>query len=80
MEAALGTEMIAPKRQGRRVQTQAGRPRRREARRWQSERRFAGRFNCRRLVGRSESQAENVQGLLQRGAVGFRWRDLGDGF
>ena len=64
-----GTEMIAPNRQNRKVQTQDGRPLRRYVRRWKIERLFAWLFNFRRLVVRYEYHAENFQGFLHLGAA-----------
>jgi transposase len=71
-----GTEMIAPNRQNRRVQTQDGRPLRRYVRRWKIERLFAWLFNFRRLVVRYEYHAENFQGFLQLGAAVILLRHL----
>ncbi len=59
-----GTEMIAPNKANRRIQTQDGRPLRRFLRRWKVERLFAWLFNFRRLVVRYEYHAENFQGFL----------------
>ncbi len=64
-----GTELIAPNRENRRVQTQDGRPLRRYLRRWKIERLFAWLFNFRRLVVRYEYHAENFQGFLQLAAA-----------
>jgi len=64
-----GTEMIAPHRENRRVQTQDGRPLRRYLRRWKVERLFAWLFNFRRLVVRYEYHAENFQGFLHLAAA-----------
>lgn len=71
-----GTEMIAPNRQNRRVQTQDGRPLRRYRRRWKIERLFAWLFNFRRLVVRYEYHAQNFQGLLHLAAAVILLRHL----
>jgi transposase len=71
-----GTEMIAPNRVNRRVQTQDGRPRRRYVRRWKIERLFAWLFNFRRLVVRYEYHAENFQGFLHLAAAVILLRHL----
>lgn len=65
----FGTELIAPNRENRRVQTQDGRPLRRYVRRWKIERMFAWLFNFRRLVVRYEYHAENFQGFLHLAAA-----------
>jgi transposase len=65
----FGTEMIAPNRENRRVQTQDGRQLRRYHRRWKIERLFAWLFNFRRLVVRYEYHAENFQGFLHLAAA-----------
>ena len=64
-----GTEVLAPNRTNRRVQTQDGRPLRRYVRRWKIERLFAWLFNFLRLVVRYEYHAENFQGFLHLGAA-----------
>jgi len=64
-----GTEMIAPNRQNRRIQTQDGRPLRRYVRRWKIERLFAWLFNFRRIVVRYEYHAENFQGFVHLAAA-----------
>ena len=64
-----GTEMIAPNKINRRIQTQDGRPLRRYLRRWKIERLFAWLFNFRRLVVRYEYHAENFQGFVHLGAI-----------
>jgi transposase len=63
----FGTEMIAPHREGRRVDTvtQDGRALRRAKRRWKVERLFAWLYNFRRLVVRYEYHAENYHGFVQ---------------
>jgi len=71
-----GTEVIAPNRTNRRVQTQDGRSLRRYVRRWKIERLFAWLFNFRRLVVRYEYHAENFQGFLQLGAAVILLRHL----
>jgi transposase len=72
----FGTEMIAPNRENRKVQTQDGRPLRRYVRRWKIERLFAWLFNFRRLVVRYEYHAENFQGFLHLGAAVILLRHL----
>lgn len=72
----FGTEMIAPNRENRRVQTQDGRPLRRYVRRWKIERLFAWLFNFRRLVVRYEYHAENFQGFLHLAAAVILLRHL----
>ena len=71
-----GTEVIAPNRTNRSVQTQDGRPLRRYVRRWKIERLFAWLFNFRRLVVRYEYHAENFQGFLHLGAAVILLRHL----
>jgi transposase len=76
MMQQFGTEMIAPNRTNRRVQTQDGRSLRRYVRRWKIERLFAWLFNFRRLVVRYEYHAENFQGFLHLGAAVILLRHL----
>ncbi|SRR6266567_1827778 len=71
-----GTELIAPNKVNRRVQTQDGRPLRRYVRRWKIERLFAWLFNFRRLVVRYEYHAENFQGFLHLAAAVILLRHL----
>jgi transposase len=71
-----GTEMIAPHRQHRPIQTQDGRPRRRYVRRGKIERLFAWLFNLRRRGVRYEHHAENFQGLLHWAAAVILLRHL----
>jgi transposase len=61
---ALGVEMIAPQRRGRkRPKTQDGRPLRRYKRRWKIERLFAWLGNFRRLIVRHERHARTYLGV-----------------
>jgi len=71
-----GTELIAPNKVNRRVQTHDGRPLRRYVRRWKIERLFAWLFNFRRLVVRYEYHAENFQGFLHLAAAVILLRHL----
>ena len=64
-----GTELIAPNKINRRVQTQDGRPLRRYVRRWKIERLFAWLHNYRRLVTRWEYYEANFLGLVQLGCI-----------
>ena len=74
----FGVEMIAPHRDGRRVErmTQDGRPLRRFKRRWKVERLFAWLYNFRRLVIRYEYHSENYFGFLQLGCIIILLRHL----
>jgi transposase len=73
---SYGTEMIAPDRENRRVQTQDGRALRRYVRRWKIERSFAWLFNFRRLVVCYEYHAENFQGFVHLAAAVILLRHL----
>jgi transposase len=67
---ALGIEMIAPHRRGRkRPKTQDGRPLRRYRRRWKIERLFAWLQHCRRIVVRYERYALNYLGFVHIGCI-----------
>src|SRR5215471_10335300 len=74
----FGAEMIAPHREGRRLDriTQDGRPLRRFKRRWKVERLFAWLYNFRRLVVRYEYHAENYFGFIQLACVIILLRHL----
>ena len=66
---ALGVELIAPHRAGRRKpRTQDGRPLRRCRRRWRVERLFAWLHNYRRLIVRFERKIENFVAFLRLAA------------
>jgi hypothetical protein len=52
-----------------RPHTQDGRPRRRDTRRGKVDRRFAGRPNFRRVLGRHEDHAEHDLGFVPLGGI-----------
>ena len=63
--AAMGVEMIAPHRAGRKKpKTQDGRKLRRYKRRWKIERFFAWVFNYRRCVVRYEYKEQNFKAIV----------------
>jgi transposase len=66
---AMGIEMIAPNRSGRRKKTQDGRPLRRYRRRWLVERLMAWLHNFRRLVSRWEVRVENYAGFVHLACI-----------
>lgn len=74
----FGVELIAPHRNGRRLenQTQDGRSLRRFQRRWKIERLFAWLSNFRRLIVRWEYHAENFQGFVNLGCLVILLRHL----
>lgn len=74
----FGTELIAPHRDGRRLDriTQDGRALRRFRRRWKIERLFAWMYNFRRLVVRYEYHAENYLGFIQLACLMILLRHL----
>ena len=68
--AALGIDMIAPHRGGRkRPKTQDGRPLRRYRRRWKVERLFAWLQCLRRVTTRWEYHLHNFRGMVQLGCI-----------
>jgi transposase len=68
--AAVGIELIAPRRANRkRPNTQDGRPRRRYQRRWKVERLFAWLQNFRRVLVRHAYHAENFLGFVHLGCI-----------
>ena len=70
-----GIDLSAPPRHKRKnPPTQEGRSLRRDKRRWQGERLFAGFGNFRRLGGRYEDQAANSLGFVQLACIGILLR------
>ncbi|MBB5365722.1 transposase [Deinococcus humi] len=67
--AALGVEMIAPKRKNRKRKTQDGRPLRRYKRRWKVERTIAWLQSFRRVRTRDERKAQNFLGFVQLACI-----------
>lgn len=68
--AAIGIEMIAPHRKGRkRPKTQDGRPLRRYRKRWKVERLFAWLQNYQRITVRWEYHLPNFKGMVQLGCI-----------
>jgi hypothetical protein len=68
--AAPGSAMSAPPRVPRQAPNpQAGRPLRRDKRRWKVARRVAWLHNVRRVLGRHEDPVENDLGVVSRGGI-----------